>query len=75
MITKYDANHDGKLEKEEMHQMWLNDHDKCVEALTFDTDKSMSLDLSEIAKWRESVTQKNEQTAAAAAAAKTSKGG
>lgn len=68
MLKKYDANSDGQLEKEEMHQMWLNDKDMCVEGLKFDEDKNLALDIREIAKWRESVTQKNQQAAAAAKA-------
>lgn len=69
MLQLYDANHDGQLEKDEFHQMWLNDREKGDEALKFDTDKNLMLDRDEIAAWREFVRIKLANAAKQAAAA------
>lgn len=68
MLAKYDIDHDGQLEKEEMHQMWLNDHDLCVEALKFDTAHTLALDANEVAAWKDFAKAKLAAAAAAAAA-------
>lgn len=69
MLQIYDSNHDGQLEKDELHQLWLNDREKGDEALKFDKDHNLMLDRDEISAWREFVRIKLANAAKQAAAA------
>jgi hypothetical protein len=53
LLTKYDANHDGKFDKKELDMMATLEPAKAAQGRVFDADKNSILSVEEIAKWRE----------------------
>jgi len=66
LLSKYDTNHNGKLDKSEIAEIAKVEADKATEGLKYDTDKNGTLDASELGKWRTALAEDAKKKAAAA---------
>ena len=54
LLTKYDTDHDGKLDRQELKQLKADNPTSYEEAMTFDKDHDGMLDAAETAAWKNS---------------------
>lgn len=54
LLAKYDTDHDGKLDRQELKQFQAADPSAYAEAMTFDKDHDGTLDAAEISAWKNS---------------------
>ena len=55
LLAKYDTDHDGKLDRQELKQFQADDPTSYAEAMKFDTDHDGMLAAAEISAWKNSV--------------------
>lgn len=54
LLAKYDTDHDGKLDRQELKQLKADDPTAYEQAMTFDKDHDGMLDAAEVSAWKNS---------------------